>query len=229
MKRSGAQLAAGIGEYVRLQRLRRFVRKVRAGERRLGDPATLQQLRRLWANEASTAGVGYLQEIVSRLSGCSAVLECGSGLSTFVVQLAVAVGQRETIHVALEDHPQWRERLRRRLRACGLPDDCVVHAPLTPARGGERWYDTRFVPGRDLFDLVICDGPRAQLVEHGRAALLVNVGDRMRPGAVVLLDDVDREGEQEALSRWQESHGAMVVDVVSEPEVGKAFAIVEIP
>src|SRR5207247_10369806 len=48
---------------------------------------------------------------------------------------------------------------------------------------------------------VVCDGPPAG-TRGGRFGLLSVIGDRLPAGAVILLDDADRDTEQHTLRRW---------------------------
>ena len=59
--------------------------------------------------------------------------------------------------------------------------------------------------GSDVIDLLVVDGPPAFAVgfAHARYPALPVLRDRLAPGATVVLDDVERPGEQEVLRRWE--------------------------
>jgi hypothetical protein len=81
----------------------------------------------------------------------------------------------------------------------------VCAAPLREFNGYS-WYDA---PREDLphrIGLVICDGPPGQ-TPGGRFGLLPQMRERLAPGATILLDDVDREGERAVLARWEAEEG----------------------
>ena len=56
------------------------------------------------------------------------------------------------------------------------------------------------------FQLIVCDGPPGHTL-GGRYGLLPIVGNRLRKGAVILLDDAERSEEQVALRRWAKEAG----------------------
>ena len=76
-------------------------------------------------------------------------------------------------------------------------DDAVVAAGLDVALRGE------------LIDLLLVDGPPAYAAGHelARYPALPVLYDRLAPGATVVLDDVERAGEQEVLRRWERETG----------------------
>jgi hypothetical protein len=72
------------------------------------------------------------------------------------------------------------------------------------------------------FQLVICDGPPGE-TPGGRYGLWPVLGQRLAPGAVILLDDADRPGEEEVLRRWS-TEARMRVDM--RRVAGGAYAII---
>ena len=75
-----------------------------------------------------------------------------------------------------------------------------------------RWYDEAAVAagldtafGGEPIDLLIVDGPPAFAVGHGtsRYPALPVLHERLAPGATVVLDDIERPGEQVVLERWE--------------------------
>jgi len=221
-----ARIVSAPSSAVRIIRLRRVVAEVRSGSRDLADEETLDRLRSLWGNEKSTAGVGLLAEIVSviRTTG-GATLECGSGLTTIVVQLATE-GSGSS-HYALENDARWRAIAMRRLRFLGMNPNAVVHAPVILYSGFE-WYDVLGLPSDcGPFTLVVCDGPRASTTKGGRYGLIPVMRDRLDPSATVLLDDSSRESEAAVLGEWVEQFGVVICRERAEG-VGKDYAILRL-
>ena len=64
------------------------------------------------------------------------------------------------------------------------------------------WYDPPLAQMPDEFSLVICDGPPGT-TKGGRYGLLPVLGDRLRAGATILLDDAGRPAEAELIRRWE--------------------------
>jgi predicted O-methyltransferase YrrM len=156
------------------------------------------------------------------LMGRRRVVELGSGVST--VLLARLLTQRRLTGsfrmVAVEHDAGWAHWVTDQLDREGFGHDVVViHAPLLPHGLAERslpWYDERAVAaGLDsalqggLIDLLLVDGPPAYATGYGlaRYPALPVLHDRLAPGATVVLDDIERPGEQEVLRRWERDTG----------------------
>src|SRR5690606_22783454 len=77
----------------------------------------------------------------------------------------------------------------------------IRYAPLRRHEDGP-WYNT---PMPDGIDLAIVDGPRAK--DGGRLAALQHLMPKMNPGALIILDDTDREKEQSDLREWSRRYG----------------------
>jgi Methyltransferase domain len=118
------------------------------------------------------------------------ILECGTGVST--VLLARLLRERDA--GALIQDQLRREHLDRHVR--------VVHAPL---HGDPPWYRPDDTP--DDIDLLIVDGPPAFEPGHSarRAPALARFDDRLVLDAAVILDDIDRPGEQQVIATWETS------------------------
>jgi predicted O-methyltransferase YrrM len=140
------------------------------------------------------------------------IVECGSGFSTLV--LARLLHTRGGRLVSLEHDQTWATRVRSQLAAAGLAEIAhVALAPLEPhplARDGLPWYARRALrslPRR--IDLLLVDGPPAfePEIELSRYPALPALADRLTPDATVVLDDIDRRGEQRILEAWQRDCG----------------------
>jgi hypothetical protein len=68
------------------------------------------------------------------------------------------------------------------------------------------WYDPPLDQFPSEFKLVICDGPPGDTL-GGRYGVTSVLGERLKSGAVILLDDANRPGELEILERWQAEGG----------------------
>ena len=157
------------------------------------------------------------------------IVELGSGVST--VMLARLLAQRvarasagwspwSTTRVgAAGSSGSWSPRAlartfswwRRRLR------------PLADG-GGSPWYDEAAIDAAvDVIDLLVVDGPPAYQPGFGlaRHRALAVLHDRLVPGATVVLDDIERAGEQEVLRRWEDELGVEFRRII---EAGVAIA-----
>lgn len=132
------------------------------------------------------------------------LVECGAGVSTVV--LARLLRERGTgLLTALEHDPVWAGRVRDQLRREGLTD--VAQVVLAPLEGEpEPWYAEAGVARLpEEIDLLIVDGPPADRPElaAARHPVLGRLEPRLAPGALVILDDIVRAGEQGVLARWE--------------------------
>jgi predicted O-methyltransferase YrrM len=156
------------------------------------------------------------------LNGRRRVVELGSGISTILLtRLLTQQRPQGGFRMAAVEHDAgWARWVTGQLEREGIGDDVVViHAPLTPHAYAERgllWYDDAAVTAGldialqgDLIDLLLVDGPPAYAAGHGlaRYPALPVLGHRLSPGATVVLDDVERLGEQEVLRRWERETG----------------------
>lgn len=152
------------------------------------------------------------------LSARRCVVELGSGTSTVLLArlLHERWGGGGHRHVAVEHDPAWARWVGEQLAREGLADrTTVLHVPLAPhplGQAGLPWYDDdRLRAGLDAalagdqIDLLVVDGPPADTADTvlARYPALPALHARLAPGATVVLDDVERPGEQEVLDRWE--------------------------
>jgi hypothetical protein len=158
----------------------------------------LTALRAGWGNESWSADVAYLEELAVRATETSGpILECGSGITTVLLSL---LASRRGIEVwTLEHSPGWLLHVVAAMTQLELP---AVNVRLCELRdyGPFAWY----APPPDLpmnLSLVVCDGPPGT-TKGGRFGLWPVLGRHLAAGAVVLLDDANRKGEQGVLGQW---------------------------
>lgn len=159
----------------------------------------------------------------------SLIVELGSGLSTILIaRLLRQLGQGRLL--AVEHDEVWAIRIQRQLDREGLADVAdVVRAPLRPhvrSWGGSEWYDDHAIVAavdRSLIDLLVVDGPPAWQLgsERARYPALGSLASSLAAGATVVLDDVERAGEQDVIARWEREHG-LVFDVRTDAGVAIA-------
>jgi hypothetical protein len=158
----------------------------------------IADLVRGWHNEDWSANDEYLLaclEFARRSDG--PILECGSGLTTIVLGSFIShVGR--TLW-SLEDNPYWGNKVQMKLRAHDIVSVRLCVNPIQKYSGFS-WYEP---PLNDMpqFSLVICDGPPVQ-VAGGRYGMLPIMKQKLKPGAIILLDDLVRAEEQAVAARW---------------------------
>jgi len=141
------------------------------------------------------------------------IVELGSGVST--VLLARLAGQLGGRIWAVEHHPGWAGWVRRSLARDGLGDVAtVLDAPLEPhpgALGGAPWYAAAALEElpSDGIELLLVDGPPGygDGMARSRYPALPALSGRLADGALVVLDDAQREGEGQILDAWERDEG----------------------
>jgi ribosomal protein S18 acetylase RimI-like enzyme len=150
------------------------------------------------------------------------IVELGSGISTVLLSRLLH-RTRASVDwrlAAVEHDAGWVRRVREELEREGIGSGVtVVHAPLVPhplALDDLPWYDGAAVGagldgalGGESIDLLVVDGPPAYAPGAGltRYPALPVLRTRMAPDATIVLDDVDRPGEQDVLRRWESETG----------------------
>jgi hypothetical protein len=173
-----------------------------------------------WGNESFAASYDYLEEVIKRARTTTGpILECGSGLTSIL--LGLVAGRRGVEIWSLEHIPEWHARVEMTLRRHRIPGVRLHLAPLREY-GEFSWYDSPLDSLPDNFSLVVCDGPPGT-THGGRYGLLPSLGTHLAAGALILLDDANRVGEAETLSRWIAEANVSVA--LREPPTG-AFALV---
>ena len=102
---------------------------------------------------------------------------------------------------ALEQDRTWAEILSHRMRRYHVKNVHVLYAPLRDY-GDFSWYEVPPELADQAFGLVICDGPTRK-TRGGRYGLLPIMATNLLPGCEILLDDMGRPEEQEALASWE--------------------------
>ncbi len=141
------------------------------------------------------------------------VLEFGSGASTLILAhyfSKMALGPQPRVF-SIEHDPVWLEATCSWLKANGLERHVrVLHAPLSAqCLEGREWPGYRLGPEEQAlleatpgFDLCLIDGPPGSV---GRLLSLPLAAPHLRPGALVLLDDAYRAGEESDWRRWRQA------------------------
>jgi hypothetical protein len=159
----------------------------------------LTELQTGWGNESFAASYDYLEEVIHQACTTKGpILECGSGLTSIL--LGLIAGRRGVDTWSLEHTPDWHARLNGILGRHSIPG---VHLCFAPLREYDdfAWYDPPLDALPHNFSLVVCDGPPGT-TPGGRYGLLPLLGNHLAPDVLILLDDANRAGEAQTLSRW---------------------------
>lgn len=153
------------------------------------------------------------------------VLECGSGVSTVVIAHALRRNGFGRV-VSLEHLDRYRDTTLDWIKAHDLEEWVEVRlAPLNEVRiAGEKWpwYAIDQVPEQDI-DILFVDGPPGSTRRNARFPALPVLADRLGDGALVVLDDVQREDESSVAQRWADLYPDWQMEVLRHEKGTVAF------
>lgn len=172
-----------------------------------------------WAIDYST--LAFVLDLLRRQEehGSVLLLELGSGHGTpWLASMVRLVGGSM---ISVEHDEQFVDSTTALLEHYGLTDVCrVVHAPLTAQEEGPDWYAVEPIhdalAGEPVTVLVV-DGPPGTTGPRARQRALPTLAPALADQAIVLLDDMVREDEEQTFEHWQEILGdrvALLPDVV---------------
>jgi hypothetical protein len=112
------------------------------------------------------------------------ILECGSGLSTLVMGIALA-GTEHCVY-ALEHDLAWLRTTARWLEQYEIGNVTLIYAPIMPTETGD-WYGVEPSDLPDQFDGVLIDGPKRDIGR--REVLFDRLGPQMEMASTWIVDD----------------------------------------
>jgi predicted O-methyltransferase YrrM len=134
-------------------------------------------------------------------------VELGSGVSTLIGGYTL-LKQGSGRIITVDQSAEFLDYVAQNLRQHRLEDIVqVLHASLTPVEINGQvwdWYDRTRLDEIEDIDFLVIDGPaqfnnpKAQ-VRYPALPLLYH---KLTPGAYILLDDANREDEQQIVTRW---------------------------
>lgn len=169
-----------------------------------------------WA--MSPAGLLMLTDTIGKRAA-ELVVECGSGTSTLWMAYAMRAQGKGKV-VAIEHLQEYADRTQELLNEHGVAPWAEVRvAPLTTIETPEGqflWYDTVGMSWEREIDILLVDGPPTTTGTHARYPALPVLGDLLSPTALIVVDDADRQDEQEVMRLWK----AAWPDLVRLPSPG---------
>lgn len=120
------------------------------------------------------------------------VVELGSGVSTLIVAKA---GARKV--VSIDNSEEFAEKTREIIREHKVRGVEVRVAELKTHASGSDWYDLSKLTDLKRIDLLIIDGPPGSKNPEARKPALAEFISKLSPKAVIVIDDVNRDGERE--------------------------------
>jgi predicted O-methyltransferase YrrM len=152
-----------------------------------------------WGNQGYSAMTDYLETCIEYAYKTEGnIIECGSGLSTIIVG---SIAQKKGVQlISFEHNSFWGARTATKVKELQLKNITIKINNLKDY-GGYSWYDVDISTLPSPVTLVICDGPPAQ-TNGGRYGLVPQLGNLLKPGSVILMDDVVRDDEQLVMKKW---------------------------
>ncbi len=119
------------------------------------------------------------------------VVELGSGTSTLIVAKA---GAKKII--SIDNSEEFAGKTREILKEHKVRGVEVRVAQLKPHISGSDWYDIERIKDLKRIDLLIIDGPPGSKNPEARMPAYAEFIAKLSPNAVVVIDDVNRDGER---------------------------------
>lgn len=196
------------------RKLRRLRRMLRAQERHVWEThnifRVLQGGAPLPLPGGWAASTDLLGEMVRTVSSHRPrlVVELGSGVSTLVIAAALrANGAGRLISIDADD--DYATRTREQLQRHDLADWVQLRLAALQTMDFEGvsrpWYDSKVFAELKEVDMLLIDGPPRLLRWDIRYPALPFFWTRLRPGAIVLLDDAARPSERAIAKTWQQN------------------------
>jgi predicted O-methyltransferase YrrM len=122
------------------------------------------------------------------------VVELGSGISTLIMAKA---SQGQIRIVSIDHSEEFAQKTREMLKEHSVKNVEIRVAPLKKHASGSDWYDLTFLKNLKNIDLLVIDGPPGSKNPKARQPALKEFEAKLSPKAVIVIDDVNRDGERE--------------------------------
>lgn len=135
------------------------------------------------------------------------VVECGSGLSTLILSLAIEQYDLPTKVIALEHETTFGARTCALLERHGVARHAEVRiAPLMPTGLPDHptpWYQASALEGLHEIGMLLIDGPPTATGPQARYPAVPLLRDRFADRCLILIDDMTRDSDRETAERWE--------------------------
>jgi hypothetical protein len=98
--------------------------------------------------------------------------------------------------VSIDNSDEWGAKTVALLKEHKLRGVDVRIAPLRPYANGSDWYEVAAIRDLKNIDLLIIDGPPGSKNPEARYPALQQFKDKLSASAIVIIDDVHRDGER---------------------------------
>jgi len=138
------------------------------------------------------------------------VVELGSGVSTLIASKS---GARKII--SIDNSEEFGGKTVALLKEHKVRGAEIRIAALQPYANGSTWYDTSAIKDLKKIDLLIIDGPPGSKNPEARYPALAEFKEKLSAKAVIVIDDVHREGERklaEDFAKAMPNHQLVILD-----------------
>ena len=138
------------------------------------------------------------------------VVELGSGVSTLIASKS---GARKII--SIDNSEEFGGKTVALLKEHKVRGAEIRIAALQPYANGSIWYDTSAIKDLKKIDLLIIDGPPGSKNPEARYPALAEFKEKLSAKAVIVIDDVHREGERklaEDFAKAMPNHQLVILD-----------------
>jgi predicted O-methyltransferase YrrM len=143
------------------------------------------------------------------------ILEFGSGISTIMMGRLIKKNNTGARIISVEHNREWADSVQASIQREALEDIVsILYTPLNHCAtsvDSNLWYELDGHAGvfaNAVFDMVVIDGPPAYELskERSRFPAFPFIYDKLSDSSSVFLDDADRWGEKEIISRWEKEY-----------------------
>jgi predicted O-methyltransferase YrrM len=120
------------------------------------------------------------------------IVDLGSGMSTLVLAKSAPSSKIYSI----DNSAEYAAKTQQVLDSHGVKNVEVRVAPLTPHSSGVDWYEVSKLADISEIDLLFIDGPPGSKNPQARHPAIDECIGKLSPRAVIVIDDVGREGER---------------------------------
>ena len=139
------------------------------------------------------------------------IVELGSGISTLVMAKA---SQGRTKIISIDHSEEFAQKTRDMLKEHGVKNVEIRVAPLTSHVSGTDWYDLNLLKNLKNIDLLVIDGPPGSKNPKARQPALKEFESRLSTKAVIVIDDVNRDGERELAEMFSKAFPKKTLEIL---------------
>lgn len=134
----------------------------------------------------------------ARASNPKVILDLGSGISTLV--LAKSAPSAKVF--SIDNSEEFAGKTQEMLALHQINNVDLRVAPLTAHQSGVDWYELPKLSDISNIDLLFIDGPPGSKNPKARHPAIVEIIGKLSPGAIIVIDDTDREGERDLAEKF---------------------------